>query len=381
MRVLGAILLVAVAFASSAQRADAQGQDVRQHGIACLNRDESRSPAEVVAGCTALIGAGVLDTHDLSVAYSYRADAHFDAGERALSIADYDQAIRQNPQNLSAYINRGAVRYDGGELTEALADFEQAIQLDPRNSVAIFNRGNVRQAFGNYDQAMEDYNQSIALNPLDPAAYFNRAVAYAERGAADEALADYSEAVRINPQHWEAYVNRGAIHMRGGADRAAIADFTAAIDINPTLAFVYSNRGNSYVALGEFASALSDFDRALRLQPEEPGFLQGRCLARAVWGQALDAALADCEAAFRADHTFLASRAFVRLRRGELVPALTDYDVAIRQAPDNGFALYGRGVARIMIGQESSGRDDIARANQVAPSARRLYVAARLGPE
>ncbi|MEQ1707555.1 MAG: serine hydrolase [Terricaulis sp.] len=154
----------------------------------------------------------------------------------------------------------------------------------------------------------------------------------------------------------------------------AIADHDQAIRLNPQDANAFYNRGLTYHAQHDYARAVADFDQAIRLQPNNADMLNGRCWARAVWGQQLDQALADCDASLRIrsnDAGTLDSRGLVHLRRGEFQAAFTDYDAAVRGDANLIGSLYGRGIARLRLGRTAEGRADI-----VAATARDANVAA-----
>ena len=57
------------------------------------------------------------------------------------AIADYDQALRVQPDNMLAYIHRGLAKARMGDFEEAIIDFNQALQLQPNYAIALMNRG------------------------------------------------------------------------------------------------------------------------------------------------------------------------------------------------------------------------------------------------
>ena len=67
-----------------------------------------------------------------------------------------------------------------------IADYDQAIKLDPNLAAAYFNRGLVHRRSGSADRAIADYDQAIKLNPNNVAAYNNRGIAYADSGKRSE---------------------------------------------------------------------------------------------------------------------------------------------------------------------------------------------------
>jgi tetratricopeptide (TPR) repeat protein len=156
----------------------------------------------------------------------------------------------------------------------------------------------------------------------------------------------------------------------GGMNYALIiADRSEAIRLNPQDANVFYKRGIAYHGQGDYARAIADYDAAVRLEPANPKVLNGRCWTRAVWGRELDLALADCNESLRLNGDngdTLDSRGLVHLRRGEFEAALADYDAAVlaKSMSFGGHAgpLYGRGLARLRLGQTVEGRADIAAA-------------------
>ncbi|MFB2646238.1 GUN4 domain-containing protein, partial [Raphidiopsis sp. BLCC-F218] len=128
-------------------------------------------------------------------------------GDKRGAIANYDQAIKLNPNLADAYYKRGLVQSELGNKKAAIADFQKAANLykkqgkknnhrdalnrirkiqkrQPRfnsatgtssrsfynpnpsqsNSINV-NRGNTRYNLGDYRGAIDDYNQAIKLDP------------------------------------------------------------------------------------------------------------------------------------------------------------------------------------------------------------------------
>ena len=74
--------------------------------------------------------------------------AHFEAGVALQekehleeAIAEYDQALRFDPQLVIAYNNRGLSYGNMGQYLRAIEDFDEAIRLNPKYALAYNNRG------------------------------------------------------------------------------------------------------------------------------------------------------------------------------------------------------------------------------------------------
>ncbi len=73
------------------------------------------------------------------------------------AIADYNEAIRLNPNLANAFGNRANAYVRKGNNNGAIADYNEAIRLDPKGAVNLCNRGRVKlkinDASGNVDIA------------------------------------------------------------------------------------------------------------------------------------------------------------------------------------------------------------------------------------
>jgi tetratricopeptide (TPR) repeat protein len=120
------------------------------------------------------------------------------------AMADYNQAIRLDPNYSAAYDNRGNVKRQKGDLNGAMADIDQAIQLNPKNALAYNNRGKVKEAKGDLNGAIADFSQAISLNPKYALAYRNRGNVKRKKGDINGANADFSEAIKLGAKSFSA---------------------------------------------------------------------------------------------------------------------------------------------------------------------------------
>ena len=79
-------------------------------------------------------------------------------GDYKGAIADYDSAIRLNPDNANTYYNRGTAKGDLGQHFAAIADFDIAIRLKPDLAEAYYNRGAAKSDLGQHFAAIADYD-------------------------------------------------------------------------------------------------------------------------------------------------------------------------------------------------------------------------------
>ena len=81
---------------------------------------------------------------------------HIDQGQDDLAIADFSEAIRLNPNFVSAFVRRGLAYTLIGEYDHAIADYGAAITLDPQTAEYFSIRGDVHQNKIELDRAIED---------------------------------------------------------------------------------------------------------------------------------------------------------------------------------------------------------------------------------
>lgn len=146
------------------------------------------------------------------------------------AFADFNEAIRLDPQNANAYVGRGSVRFDGG----SLADFDEAIRLDPQNAEAYSRRAFIYNMQRNYAAALADYDQAIRFNP-HAETIGQRAGVHWDLGNHALAFRDADESIRLNPRDARAWFDRGLFHRRAGNTAQAEADFAQALRLDPSL--------------------------------------------------------------------------------------------------------------------------------------------------
>ena len=84
---------------------------------------------------------------------------------------------------------------DKGE--DAIAEFDEAIRLDPELATAYMARGSIHAGLGQYDRAVADYAEFIRLNPEHGNACVARADVYMELGLEAKAQKDMKRASEL----------------------------------------------------------------------------------------------------------------------------------------------------------------------------------------
>ena len=213
-----------------------------------------------------------LNPNDAS-AFSGRGEAWLSKEEFDKAIHDLDEAIRLNPHEAKRYHVRGFAWSHKKEYGKAINDFDKAISL---HSPAFYQRGRAWLLTEEYERAIKDFDEAIRLNARDYMAYDDRGFAWQQLKEYDKAISDYDEAIRINPTNDWTYNSRGNARFAKNESANAIKDFDEAIRLNPRHEFAYGNRGRVWSAKGEYEKAMKDFrtDRKIRGLPEVTLFMR-----------------------------------------------------------------------------------------------------------
>ena len=175
--------------------------------------------------------------------------------------------LAEGNRSISAetYFTWGNTKYYLGDYKGAIADYDSAIRLNPDHANTYYNRGTAKGDLGQHFAAIADFDIAIRLKPDLAEAYYNRGAAKSDLGQHFAAIADYDTAIRLKPDHAGAYNSRGVAKGNLGQHSAAITDFDTAIRLKPDHANAYLNRGVAKVLLNRISEAKRDGRTALRL--------------------------------------------------------------------------------------------------------------------
>lgn len=364
-----------------------------------------------IAFLTALIQDGKLVPTSLKVAYQQRGRAQRDAERYELALADFESALRLDPDHADSLAGRGETYRLLGQNEKALTSFDRAVDLDPEDDWAVVSRGQTYNAMSRHDEAIADLTRAIELDPnyqwaityrglvhqealrYDEAlADFTRAIelngasdwAIALRGDTyrrlnryDEALAEFNRAIEIDPNYDGALGSRGATFLAMGRHDDAIADLSRAIEIDPEYRWAIATRGRAYRDAQRFDEAVADFSRAIALMPDEqwPTWLRAdtyRQMGR------YDEALADFNRAIEVDPDdfwLFTHRGETYRQMGRYDEALADFTRAAELDPQDGWTIGSRGQTYLAMGRHDDAIADLNRAAELDPTYRWVLVA------
>jgi Tfp pilus assembly protein PilF len=172
--------------------------------------------------------------------------------------------------------------------------------------------------------------------------------------------------------HIDARMERAKLYMDAAEWRRAIADYSEVVRRAPKFAPAYAALAEARAADENIPGAVTEYGRAIKLDPGNANYWAGRCWMSARLRD-LAAALDDCEHALALQpdaHYARGARAFTHLLRRDYAAAIADFDAELVQVVSDrarAYALYGRGVARLLAGN-AAGAQDMRGAERIDPT-------------
>ncbi len=127
-------------------------------------------------------------------------------GDYTGAIAQFDEAIRMNPQYANARFNRAELYFEMGDPQAADQDYTAAIELSD-DAQYYNNRAHCRFLMEAYPQAISDYRHAVELASDNAVFQTDLADAYQFLGRWEEAAKSYRAAVAADNRYARAYQN------------------------------------------------------------------------------------------------------------------------------------------------------------------------------
>jgi tetratricopeptide (TPR) repeat protein len=271
------------------------------------------------------------------------------------------------PHDAEYYFNRGRERFayqdeDGhDDMDRALADFNRAIKLNPEFAAAFGYRGRVRGTKGDPGGALADYDRAIELDPKEPEHYLSRAWFWEAKDDFDHAIADLDRAIELDPKKERFFTHRAILKRKKGDLSGTVADMARASEVVPPAPAEQLRLADALRFAGDSArvlrGSLRNYDRAIEHNPNFSWGYYHRGVLKHLAGD-LDAALTDFRRSsefpdfrlkdYAAIHIWL-----VRADQGELAEANRDLSTYLSTRANGSPRDWEVRIARFLLGQIS----------------------------
>ncbi len=249
-----------------------------------------------------------------------------------------------------------------------------AAESAPNDAAGYSRRGAAFAARQDFEHALADLTRACESAPDNAQYFYQRAMVYRESKQSDLAMADLNRALELKSDDAAALCERAALRLTGHDNAGAVADLDALDRIAPKENELRLFLAEAYARVDLSARSIAEYDLWIQSHPEDAGMpqaLNGRCRDRALEGENLPQALADCNRALKLvakanpfAGRVLDSRGLVRLRMGDYDKSIADYDESLKLWPKDACPCMAGG-------SQSSASTRLRRARPTWPRPRR----------
>ena len=185
-----------------------------------------------------------------------------DAGKWEEALPYVEKGVQLSPKYVDAKVRLAEIYFNLKRYKDAVDVATDAVKLEPNNVSALQFRGSAYGAGGQAAMAEQDFKAILAINPEDEHALFNLGMAYKDGNRLNEAVETLSKLLVKNPDFPNAYFERGFCYGRMGLFPQARTDLEQSVAKQPEHAQSYFFLGRSYDALGNLEAACKNWKKA-----------------------------------------------------------------------------------------------------------------------
>ena len=201
------------------------------------------------------------EKEDLSRAYLLRSRILTLNGEDKSALTDLNSALRLVPNLRQALKDRGDLLCRLGQYDLAKIDYNNLLRLDTRNQSAYLGLARVEAHQGATARAQQLLEQAVNFAPQSPESYLGRSEIYREMGLLPEAVDDLLHAILLDDGQSRAMQN--LIELSRESYDEVIAGLNRNIGRSPRQGMLYYVRGAVYKAHDDYAASWRDWDTIL----------------------------------------------------------------------------------------------------------------------
>lgn len=154
-------------------------------------------------------------------------------GDRQAALGQYNAALEDQPDRVSAHMALSELLADAGDLDKAVGHLRAALTSDPNLAPAHYNLATILASRGLDDEAIEHFRSAVRLDQGDPEAFNSLGFLLARRGDLDEAVESFQRAIALAPNNARSHFNLAMALKQLGQDAKAQEQLKEALRLDP----------------------------------------------------------------------------------------------------------------------------------------------------
>jgi tetratricopeptide (TPR) repeat protein len=191
-------------------------------------------------------------------------------GRLEQAVEEFTEALRRDPNIVTAYTNRGFVLNDLHQPGRAASDFEQALKREPQNAEAHMGLAFAELNLGHLQAAVRQTQLAEAVAGESGLIHAIRATAYGREGLLTKSAAEYRAALKFDSTDGSLYLGLGNVFFAQRRYREAVLELQTAQKFLPENASIYALRARANANLQDREQALRDVQLAEEYAEREP---------------------------------------------------------------------------------------------------------------
>lgn len=285
----------------------------------------------------AVLAAGVFNPNPVS------ADINNPITKAVLKV--YEEQIRENPRDYTAYFSRANEYFQHDELIRALDDLNKALEYAPASEKelryeCLIRRADIYNQTSRPAQALADLEECTKLSPNSFIAVFKKADTEFELGKYSEAKADYQRLQRMNIRNPEIFIGLAKVAVKENNLGTANDYLDQAVTLDPNNAETYVSRANVRKLMGDHNGAVDDLILAVSTDSKKTNAFQEIVDYGKTNYAATMAGLSNAIKQAPRVGMFRYLRAVIAQAHYSYIPAISDYDYILKERLYDYHGLY-----------------------------------------
>lgn len=196
-----------------------------------------------------------------NLALTYRRMNRYDKAEEAIG-----KALRIEPRNVDNRILSGNLLFDQRKYRLAKAEYQEALKVQPENSSALYNLSMALGKEGDVVSSMEYLKRAAEADGIGKVAHRANSklgVMYTQMGDFDIAEKYLKRAIAVNPKDPVDRYNLGIVNLKQNDKEKALQQFVKAEELGKQDSKIMENLGEAYLSLKEYDKSLNAYNALL----------------------------------------------------------------------------------------------------------------------